>query len=90
MDSTIDDPHCTRKSDHDLKRGANTVETKLVTHEREGKLKGLLKGTYRRWLGTPEFSGSSEAAAHLDNEENYSSRKSAVEFARLVNIYDVL
>ena len=66
------------------------MERKLVTHEREGKLKGLLKGTYlRRWVGTPEISGS-EAAAHLDNEENYSSRKSAVDFARLVNIRDVL
>ncbi|XP_011658871.1 myosin-13 isoform X3 [Cucumis sativus] len=71
------------KSVHDLKRGADTVERKLVTHEREGKLKGLLKGTYlRRWVGTPEISGS-EAAAHLDNEENYSSRKSAVDFARI-------
>ncbi|XP_038886916.1 uncharacterized protein LOC120077107 isoform X5 [Benincasa hispida] len=71
------------KSVHDLKRGVDTVERKLVTHEREGKLKGLLKGTYlRRWVGAPEISGS-EAAAHLDNEENYSSRKSALEFARM-------
>lgn len=63
------------------------MERKLVTHEREGKLKGLLKGSYlRRWVGTPEFSGS-EAAAQLDND---SSRKSAVDFARLVNVYGVL
>lgn len=67
----------------DLKRGAGTVERKLVSHEREGKLKGLLKATYlRHWVGTPEISGS-EAAVYVDNEENYSSRKSAVDFARM-------
>lgn len=81
---------CARKSVDDLKRGAGTVERKLVSHEREGKLKGLLKASYlRRWVGTPEISGS-EAAVYVDNEENYSSRKSAVDFARLVNIYGVL
>lgn len=81
---------CARKSVHDFKRGVDTVERKLVAHEREGKLKGLLKGTYlRRWVGTPEISGSG-AAAHVDNEEKYSSRKSAVDFARLVNICGVL
>ena len=81
---------CARKSVDDLKRGAGTVERKLVSHEREGKLKGLLKASYlRRWVGMPEISGS-EAAVYVDNEENYSSRKSAVDFARLVNIYGVL
>lgn len=71
------------KSVHDFKRGVDTVERKLVANEREGKLKGLLKGTYlRRWVGTPEISGSG-AAAHVDNEEKYSSRKSAVDFARM-------
>ncbi|XP_023553791.1 kinetochore protein SLK19 isoform X1 [Cucurbita pepo subsp. pepo] len=71
------------KSVDDLKRGAGTVERKLVSHEREGKLKGLLKASYlRRWVGMPEISGS-EAAVYVDNEENYSSRKSAVDFARM-------
>ncbi|XP_022148753.1 putative ciliary rootlet coiled-coil protein 2 isoform X3 [Momordica charantia] len=69
------------KDVHD--QGADTVDRKVVTHEREGRLRGLLKGSYlRRWVGTPEISGS-EAAAHLDNEENYSSRKSGVDFARM-------
>lgn len=55
---------------------------RVVTHETGGKLTNLLKKTnLKRWI---DFRGN-EAEAHLDNEGNFSGRKSnSMDFARFV------
>lgn len=67
---------------------AEIGDRKAVTHERDGRIKSLLKKTYlSRWVGPPNFRGI-EAEGGLNIEGNRRSN-SSMEFARLVNIFRV-
>ncbi|KAF5448281.1 hypothetical protein F2P56_028835 [Juglans regia] len=56
---------------------------KLLTHERDGKLKNLLKRTYlRRWIGTLDVSGD-DAEAYQNNEGKFFSKRNSMDFARM-------
>ncbi|KAF2320857.1 hypothetical protein GH714_031367 [Hevea brasiliensis] len=59
-------------------------EKRLFTHERDGRLRNLLKKTYlRRWIGTMDFSGNEEEAC-LNIEGNFANRRSSsLDFARM-------
>ncbi|XP_057963834.1 uncharacterized protein LOC131154982 isoform X2 [Malania oleifera] len=75
------------KIDHEKKRGNFLADAgeRNVAHERDGKLKSLLKKTYlRRWVGSPDFSGN-EIEANLKNEATCSGRRSnySMDFARM-------
>ncbi|KAM1003002.1 hypothetical protein FF1_003320 [Malus domestica] len=63
---------------------AEIGERKVVTHERDGRLKSLLKKTYlSRWVGNVDFRGH-EAAGGLNVEGNLSGKGSnSMEFARM-------
>ncbi|KAM1421084.1 hypothetical protein ACFX2I_003388 [Malus domestica] len=63
---------------------AEIGERKVVTHERDGRLKSLLKKTYlSRWVGNLDFRGH-EAAGGLNVEGNLSGKGSnSMEFARM-------
>ncbi|XP_057991054.1 uncharacterized protein LOC110648455 isoform X2 [Hevea brasiliensis] len=59
-------------------------EKRLFTHERDGRLRNLLKKTYlRRWIGTMDFSGNEEEAC-LNIEGNFANRRSSsLDFTRM-------
>ncbi|CAN6554765.1 unnamed protein product [Malus baccata var. baccata] len=63
---------------------AEIGERKVVTHERDGRLKSLLRKTYlSRWVGNVDFRGH-EAAGGLNVEGNLSGKGSnSMEFARM-------
>ncbi|XP_020532424.1 uncharacterized protein LOC105650792 isoform X4 [Jatropha curcas] len=58
-------------------------EKRLFAHEKDGRLRNLLKRTYlRRWIGTVE--GGHEEITNLNSERNFSSRRSnSIDFARM-------
>ncbi|KAF5733212.1 nucleoprotein TPR-like isoform X5 [Tripterygium wilfordii] len=62
----------------------NIVEKRPVNNESDGRLRNLFKKTYlRRWVGTQDFSGS-EAEQQLNNDGNFSSRRSnSMDYARM-------
>uniref|UniRef100_A0A2C9VIZ4 Uncharacterized protein n=1 Tax=Manihot esculenta TaxID=3983 RepID=A0A2C9VIZ4_MANES len=66
-------------------------EKRLVPHEKDGRLRSLLKKTYlTRWIGTTDISGNEEDA-RLNTEGNFSSRKSnSLDFARMKIEYATL
>ncbi|KAF2294396.1 hypothetical protein GH714_010269 [Hevea brasiliensis] len=75
------------KIGHGIQQGNRLTESGrkvLVPHEKDGRLRSLLKKTYlRRWIGTMDFSGNEEQA-RLNVEGNFSSRRSNdLDFARL-------
>ncbi|CAN6685505.1 unnamed protein product [Malus baccata var. baccata] len=63
---------------------AEIGDRKVITHERDGRLKSLLKKTYlSRWVGNVDFRGR-EAASGLNVEGNLSGKRSdSMEFARM-------
>ncbi|XP_077233835.1 myosin heavy chain-like protein isoform X2 [Tasmannia lanceolata] len=74
---------------HAMKHGnflAIDGDKSTAVHERDGKLKNLLKRTYlRRWMGRLDPSGN-ESDLHVNNDESsFTSKKSnsSVDFARL-------
>lgn len=80
-----------RRIGQETKRGNPSTEIgdrRVVTHERDGKLKSLLKKTYlSRWVGTRDFRGN-EAEGDLNIDGNLSGRRSnSMEFVRFVNIF---
>lgn len=82
--------HLCRKIGKETKEGkglAGIGGLKLLTHERDGKLKNLLKRTYlRRWIGTLDVSGD-DAEAYQNNEGKFFSKRNSMDFARLVKIF---
>ncbi|KAK7253193.1 hypothetical protein RIF29_37713 [Crotalaria pallida] len=73
------------KFGHETKQGKAVVDTgerKLVTHERDGNLKNLLKKTYfRRWIGPVDVSGN-EVEGSLEGKL-FHQRSSSMDFARM-------
>ncbi|XP_068320944.1 uncharacterized protein [Pyrus communis] len=63
---------------------AEIGDRKVVTHERDGRLKSLLKKTYlSRWVANVDFRGR-EAASGLNVEGNLSGKRfDSMEFARM-------
>lgn len=77
-----------RKISNGMKEGkhwAEMGENRLVTPERDGRLRNLLKKTYlRRWIGAQDFSGQ-DTQTHLNNAGDMTARRSSsMDFARLV------
>ncbi|KAK9287549.1 hypothetical protein L1049_015970 [Liquidambar formosana] len=76
------------KVGHEIKQGkylADVGDRRIVSHGRDGRLKNLLKKTYlNRWIGTLDSLGT-DAEAQLNNERNFSSRRSNynMDFARM-------
>lgn len=81
-----------RKLDHGTKQEKglfDTGERKVVTRERDGTLKYLLKKSYlRRWIGPPPLDASGkEVDSSPDNEGKFfNQRSSSLDFARHVLI----
>ncbi|XP_002532426.2 protein Hook homolog 3 isoform X1 [Ricinus communis] len=75
------------KISHGIQEGnlsIDKVERRHFTHDKDGRLRNLLKRTYlKRWMGTSGI-GVNEEEAHLNNEGNFSSRThSSIDFARM-------
>ncbi|XP_044489155.1 ciliary rootlet coiled-coil protein 2-like [Mangifera indica] len=66
------------------KHWAEMGENRLVTPERDGRLRNLLKKTYlRRWIGAQDFSGP-DTQTHLNNAGDMTARRSSsMDFARM-------
>lgn len=68
---------------------ANDGNKSIATHERDGKLKSLLKRTaLRRWVGRFDLMGN-ESGVPIDDEESGSTNKKTdfpVEIARSVEL----
>ncbi|XP_044489943.1 ciliary rootlet coiled-coil protein 2-like [Mangifera indica] len=66
------------------KHWAEMGENRLVTPERDGRLRNLLKKTYlRRWIGAQDFSGQ-DTQTHLNNAGDMTARRSSsMDFARM-------
>lgn len=82
-----------RKLGHETRQGKAVVDTgerKLVSRERDGSLRNLLKKTYlRRWIGPLDASGN-EVDSSLNNEGDFfNQRSSSMDFARHVLILGV-
>ncbi|KAI4298577.1 hypothetical protein L6164_032119 [Bauhinia variegata] len=82
------------KFGHGTKQGKAVVETgerKLVIHEKDGRLRNLLKKTYlRRWVGPQDASGN-----EIENDPNYEGkffnwRSSNIDSARMKIEYATL
>ncbi|XP_020978999.1 putative ciliary rootlet coiled-coil protein 2 isoform X3 [Arachis ipaensis] len=75
------------KLDQETKHGKAMVsigESKLITHERDGSLKNLLKKTYlSRWIGPLDKSGN-EVNSNPNNEGKFLNKRStSMDFARM-------
>ncbi|MED6119150.1 hypothetical protein PIB30_009252 [Stylosanthes scabra] len=75
------------KLDQETKHGKAVVsigERKLVTHERDGSLRNILKKTYlSRWIGPLDKSGN-EVDSNPNNEGKFLSKRStSMDFARM-------
>lgn len=82
-----------RKLGNETKQGkgvVNTGERKLVTRERDGTLKNLLKKSYlTRWIGPQDVSGN-EVDSSSNNEGKFVNHRSrSMDFARQVLILGV-
>lgn len=83
-----------RKISNGMKQGkdlAEIGENRLVTPDRDGRLRNLLKKTYlRRWIGAQDLSGQ-DSRTHLNNAEDMTARRSgSMDFARLVKYFLIL
>ncbi|XP_010274392.1 PREDICTED: myosin-3 isoform X2 [Nelumbo nucifera] len=73
---------------HEMNQGshlANIGHRSIATHEKDGRLRNLLKKTYlRRWVGRLEASGN-EADDSINNQGIFTNKRSnqAVDFARI-------
>lgn len=79
-----------RKTIDELKQGkADISEKRSVAHERDGKLRNLLKKTYlNRWVG-PLSLTANVVDPHLNDERNFSGRRSSsTDYARSVKILE--
>lgn len=82
-----------RKFGHEPKQGkgvVNTGDRQLVTRERDGTLKNLLKKSYlRRWIGPLDVSGNEVDSSSNNEGKIFNHRSSSMDFARHVVILGV-
>ncbi|KAH1267848.1 hypothetical protein HKD37_01G002913 [Glycine soja] len=76
------------KFGHEPKQGkgvVNTGDRQLVTRERDGTLKNLLKKSYlRRWIGPLDVSGNEVDSSSNNEGKIFNHRSSSMDFARHV------
>lgn len=75
------------KFGHEPKQGkgvVNTGDRQLVTRERDGTLKNLLKKSYlRRWIGPLDVSGNEVDSSSNNEGKIFNHRSSSMDFARM-------
>ncbi|TKY71238.1 golgin subfamily B member isoform X1 [Spatholobus suberectus] len=75
------------KLGHETRQGkgvVNTGERRLVTRERDGTLKNLLKKSYlRRWIGPLDVSGNEVDSGSNNEGKFFNHRSSSMDFARM-------
>ncbi|KAL2349541.1 hypothetical protein Fmac_003541 [Flemingia macrophylla] len=76
------------KLGHETKQGkgvVNTVERKLLTREKDGALKNLLKKSYlRRWIGPMDVRANEVNSSSHNEGKFFNHRSSSMDFARQV------
>ncbi|XP_050210515.1 uncharacterized protein LOC126660860 isoform X2 [Mercurialis annua] len=75
------------KTGHGLQEGnlsADKTERRLVAHDKDGRLKNLLKRTYlNRWMGTSGFGGNEEETHPTNEGDFFGQLSSGIDHARM-------